>query len=459
MKNINNLLASALGDVAPIVISEKDIATQLTRDISRLAIIKFDGQTPYLKVPTHWQKISRTDLLVVIRNLISSNDRTSVKSTHVAEVAKRLSEDMSLRIDIEASFWKQQYLMNFKNGVVDIRTGELLTDRSKFTFDYVLNADYIANSTENSCPTFMSFIKTSAGEENKECILISIGFALSCLADVKKAIFLIGESDGGKSTLLRLVESAVPSEQVSNISFQQMADRHYIIQLLGKKLNISYDNSAKALDNEQIFKSVVSCERIEGRALRENPVQFTPFVKLLFASNKPYVYKHPDYALYRRMVIIPFEYSVPPEKQDKHLLEKLLRERDAVFSLAARSLKEFVASGYDFRMSPKAKAYLASRIAALHSVEEFLNDRAVVDENGSVPTAVLYDHYRQWCADNALDAEEKAEFKESVLGFNPSITFKKIGPAEKRLWGFKGIRLKTAEELRAPENSKEEQVK
>ena len=107
MKNINNLLTSALGDVAPIVISEKDIATQLTREISRLGIIRFDGQTSYLKVSTHWQKISRTDLLIVIRNLISSNDRTSVKSTHIAEVAKRLSEDMSLRIDIEAAFWKQ----------------------------------------------------------------------------------------------------------------------------------------------------------------------------------------------------------------------------------------------------------------------------------------------------------------------------------------------------------------
>lgn len=456
MKNINNLLTSALGDVAPIVISEKDIATQLTREISRLGIIRFDGQTSYLKVSTHWQKISRTDLLIVIRNLISSNDRTSVKSTHIAEVAKRLSEDMSLRIDIEAAFWKQQYFINFKNGVVNIRTGELITDRSKFAFDYVIDANYIANSTENSCPSFMNFIKTSAGEENKDCILISIGFALSCLTDVKKAIFLIGESDGGKSTLLRLVESAVPSEQVSNISFQQMADRHYIIQLLGKKLNISYDNSAKAMDNEQIFKSVVSCERIEGRALRENPVQFTPFVKLLFASNKPYVYKHPDYALYRRMTIIPFEYSVPPEKQDKHLLEKLLKEKDAIFSLAARSLKEFVASGYDFKMSAKAQAYLASRIAALHSVEEFLSDRATIDQNGSVPTAVLYDHYRQWCADNALDADEKAEFKESVLGYDPAITYKRIGPTEKRLWGFKGIRLKTAEELRAPMDNKKE---
>ncbi len=455
MKNINDLLLSALGDVAPIVISEKDIATQLTRDISRLDIIRFDGQTPYIKLQTHWQKINRTDLTVVIRNMISSNDRTSVKSTHISEVAKRLSEDMSLRIDIEAAFWKQQYYMNFKNGVLNILTGEFTTDRSKWTFDYVLNANYIGNCSEKDCPVFMKFIHTSAGDENLQCIMISIGFALSCLTDVKKAIFLIGESDGGKSTLLRLIESAVPSEQVSNISFQQMADRHYIIQLLGKKLNISYDNSSKPLENEQVFKSVVSCERIEGRALRENPVQFTPFVKLVFGSNMPYVYKHPDYALYRRMTIIPFEYSVPPEKQDKHLLEKLLSERDAIFSLAARSLKEFVASGYDFRMSAKAKAYLDSRIAALHSVEEFLSNRAIIDEKGSVPTAVMYDCYRHWCNDNALDADEKAEFREKVLGYNPDLDYKKIGPKQKRVWGFKGIRLKTAEELSAPEEKKE----
>ena len=209
------------------------------------------------------------------------------------------------------------------------------------------------------------------------------------------------------------------------------------------------------MDNEQIFKSVVSCERIEGRALRENPVQFTPFAKLLFASNKPYVYKHPDYALYRRMVIIPFEYSVPPDKQDKHLLEKLLKERDAIFSLAAKSLKGFVESGYDFHTSPKAKAYLESRIAALHSVDNFLDDRTVVDAEGSVSTAALYEAYRLWCIENALDPVDKAEFKESVLGFDPSIDYKKIGPRSKRVWGFKGLRLKTADELNAPEEKNE----
>lgn len=447
-------ILALLATLTLIVISEKDVATQLTRDISRMGIIKFDGATAYIKLKTHWQKISRADLLVVIRNLITPDDRVRVKSKDITEVAKRLSEDITQKFNIEEAYQKQQYLINFMNGVLNILTGEFTTDRSDYIFDYVINANFI-DCTEKNCPIFMRFIKTSAGVENKDCILISIGFALSSLTNVKKSIFIIGESDGGKSTYLHLIESAVAPELVSNISFQQLGDRHYIIQLLGKKLNISYDNSSKAMDNEQIFKSVVSCEKIEGRALRENPVQFIPTAKLFFASNKPYVFKHPDMALYRRMVLIPFEYSIPPEKQDKQLFDKLIAERDVIFSLAAKSLKEFVRSGYDFKMSPKGKAYLASRIAALHSVKEFLSDRTIIDAKGSVSTAHLYDSYRQWCNDNALTPEDKTEFKESVLGFNPDIDYKKIGPREKRVWGFKGIRLKNAGELNSPDNMNE----
>lgn len=437
------------------MISEKDVSSQITNEIIRLGIIRYDGQTPYVKLPTHFQKINRPDLHIIIRNLICPEYRRNISSYIIVEVGKRLSEELTLKLDIEGAFWKQQELINFKNGVLNIRTGEFRPDRGKNIFDYVLETNYIENATEKGCPNFMRFIATSAGVENKDCILISTGFAISSLTNVKKSVFLIGESDCGKSTYLKLIESAVVPELASSISFQQLADRHYIIQLLGKKLNVSYDNSAKAMDNEQIFKSVVSCERIEGRALRENPVQFIPVAKLFFASNKPYVFKHPDLALYRRMVIVPFEYSIPPNKQDKNLLYKLMTERDVIFSIAAKSLKNFVMSDYDFKMSPKAKAYLASRIATLHSVWEFLSDRAKIDENGSVSAALMFDNYKAWCNENALDAENKAEFKENVLGFNPAVDYKKIGPKQKRVWGFKGLRLKTAEELNTPDDKNE----
>jgi len=442
-----NVIIELLKTIALIVITEKDIASQLTREIINLNIIRFNGQTPYLKLKTHWQKLNHLDFLTLIRNLINSSDRHKVQSKHISEVAKRLSEDINLKFDVESAYQTQQYLINFKNGVYDIKAGKFSEDREKWVFDYVIDVNFNAAFTEKDCPNFMNFIETSVGIENKDCIMISSGYAISSLTDVKKSIFLTGETDGGKSTYLRMLESAVAPELVSNVSFQQLGDRYYIIRLQGKKLNIAYDNSPKPLDNEEVFKSVVSCERIEGRALRENPVQFIPVAKLFFASNKPYVFKHPDLALYRRMVIIPFEYSIPPEKQDKDLFNKLMIERDAIFSLAAKSLKEFVASGYDFKMSAKGKAYLENRITALHSVEGFLSDRAVIDNKGYVSAASLFDYYKQWCAENALDPEEKSTFKESVLGFEPTITYAKVGPAQKRLWGFKGIRLRSSDEF------------
>ena len=64
-------------------------------------------------------------------------------------------------------------------------------------FDYVLNVNYIEHCAEKDCPNFIKFIKTSAGLENYQCILISLGFGISSLTNVKKAIFLFGETDGG----------------------------------------------------------------------------------------------------------------------------------------------------------------------------------------------------------------------------------------------------------------------
>ncbi len=456
MAAIALLITAVLAGITLISITEKDVSTQLTRDISRLGILKFDGETAYMDVKTHWQKISRVDLLKVIRNLVDPNDRHEVGSKVIAEVAKRLAEDIALQFSIEVAYKAQEYLINFKNGVLNILTGEFTTNRNRWIFDYVLNVNYIETCTEKDCPNFMKFIKTSAGLENLQCIMISLGFGISSLTNVKKAVFLFGETDGGKSTFLTMLSEAVAPELVSNINFQQLSNGYFVIQLLGKKLNISYDNSSKPMDNEELFKSIVAGESIIARAIRENPVQFIVRAKLFFASNKPYTYKNPDLALYRRMVFIPFEYSIPPEEQDKELLVKLEKERDVVFSLAARTLKDFIESGYDFKMSPKAQAYLESRIAALHSVDGFLDDRIVVDENGSVSTAALFEAYKLWSTENALDAVDKAEFKESVLAFSPNIEYKKVGPKNKRVWGFKGIRLKTADELNAPEDNKEE---
>lgn len=113
-------------------------------------------------------------------------------------------------------------------------------------------------------------------------------------------------------------------------------------------------------------------------------------------------------------------------------------------------------SGYDFKMSPKAKAYLKSRIVALNNVEEFLSEIVVVDEKGSVVGASLYEKYKEWCKVNLQIPVELSEFKERVAAYAPNIEPKKVGDKNHRRAGFKGIRLKTAEELNAPDDNKED---
>lgn len=441
-----------------ILISEKDIQSQISEELIKRKTIRFDCGTAYIALPTHWQKVQNHELMSIIRNLIAPGDRARVKSTHIVEVAKRISEDISLSIDVEKYYKAQQYLVNFQNCVVDVRTGEIITDRSKYVFTNVLDVEYIEDCTEANCPFFMDFIASSVGVENKDCMFNVTGFMISPLSGVKKSVFLIGDTDGGKSTYICFLESCVAPELVSHVSFQQLADKYFTLQLEGMIMNVSTDNSGQAVGNEHIFKAVVSNERIEGRALRNNPKTFTPHAKLIFASNKPYVFKHPDSAIYRRMVIVPFERSIPEDKQDPELLEKLIAERDVICSISVRRLKRFISSGFDFQMSEKGQAYLTSRIADLNSVKSFLKDRAILDENGAISMANLFETYKGWCKDNSLTADGRNEFRENVLSFSPGIDYRKVGPREKRIWGFRGIRLKTSDELNAPDDNTAERA-
>lgn len=62
--------------------------------------------------------------------------------------------------------------------------------------------------------------------------------------------------------------------------------------------------------------------------------KFRNKAKILFATNHAVGTKEDDSALLRRVVCIPFRYSVPREAQDQELLAKLKQERDAILTRA-----------------------------------------------------------------------------------------------------------------------------
>lgn len=167
---------------------------------------------------------------------------------------------------------------------------------------------------------------------------------------------------------------------------------------------------------------------------------------LIFASNVPLNFAHADDAVYDRFMVVPFENEIPNEKRDRDLLTKLLQERDIIFSVALDQLPDLIQSGYDFKAPERCKRIIEGYRVALHTAEHFLNERCTLCEKGTVSSVLLYKQYCTWCSDNGLEPDGQRTFYSHVRSFAPSICDGKVNHGGSRVNGFRGIKLKDAED-------------
>ena len=107
--------------------------------------------------------------------------------------------------------------------------------------------------------------------------------------------------------------------------------------LLGKMICISPD-----LKYESFKGSAVSwLKRISGGDTITTPVKyrpdmisFKPQARFVLSTNHPIHLTYPDQAFMSRLVVVPFFKTIPPERQDKNLLDKILFEKNAILQKA-----------------------------------------------------------------------------------------------------------------------------
>src|SRR3546814_5354433 len=74
--------------------------------------------------------------------------------------------------------------------------------------------------------------------------------------------------------------------------------------------------------------------------MRQDFFEFMPQFKLIVAGNHKPAIRNIDEAMKRRLHLIPFTITVPPERRDKHLQQKLLAERDGILAWAVQGCLE-----------------------------------------------------------------------------------------------------------------------
>ena len=308
-------------------------------------------------------------------------------------------------------------LIRFLNGTYDIETRQLVaTDSRLFTTVYV---PVCFPTTVEGTPVFDRFIFDATGGNPilMERILEAIGYLIAPGdLSAKAFIYLCGSSDTGKTVLASLISSMFNSSSVAHLALDRFQGHFSTSSLKNKYLNVCADLPSTPLHRDAIatLKQVTGADMISIEGKYQPVESYKPTVKLLFCSNFQLAIRNPDPALMRRIVTIPFNYPVPRERQDCHLLDKLLDERPAIIVKAMDAYLRLRANNYIFAGQDYIDSML-SVVGGTNLLKSFLEMRCVFSPEAYTFTEDLLNAYVDFCAEQGTDPSvTKKQFSQDL---------------------------------------------
>ena len=269
--------------------------------------------------------------------------RSKAKTNEEINIASRLKDDVNILhamnsligirgiIMSKADFDNKPYLLNVRNGVIDLRTGEFRNADSKDHITLQIPVIYNPNAT---CPLFDSFIKQILPDkETRNAVLRYLGYCLTGETREQKALFMVGSGGNGKSTLLETILKLFGSYSASlnmNAFIEPKFKNKSIptpdrAKIIGKRFVVIDEIKQGDILDAGEFKLLTGVNTIPFRRLHKDSDEFTnPSHKFIFSGNYlPELKDDRDGGLLRRLMVVEFPVRFKPEQMDSYLLDKL----------------------------------------------------------------------------------------------------------------------------------------
>ena len=327
-------------------------------------------------------------------------------------------------------------LIDFKNGVWDIRKRKLIPHDSKY-----LQTIQIPHEVKTYVPfkrtrLYDFFRKTKLPKEDVMMILKYMAYCMTTDYGLKCFMVLVGQSNTGKSVLIRFFENLIGSQNTSSLSMHDLNMRFYPSQLYNKLLNSCADNKTLPLNSIENLKKITGGDQIMHEKKGKEPFFFTPFAKLLFSFNQlPLQLEEKSNAFYKRMRVLFMntELFLNNEYVDDLCSDESIEET-IPYLLKLLPLSEIPRT----EISDKCVEML--RIDS-DSIHDFIVNKCVEDENESVAKDDFYQNYIEYCSERGREAHRKHSFMRNMR----SLGYSEIRN-ENRKYCWKGLRMKRGDE-------------
>lgn len=362
--------------------------------------------------------------LIAVDGLITQN--------RIMECFRLICDDTRLR-KAPTELNRDKNLINFQNGVWDIERGELIPHDSKYLQTIQIPHEVGEYKPFKETRLYGFFKKTCLPNEDVKMLLKYMAYCLTLDYGLKTFMILCGQSNTGKSVLIRFFETLVGKQNVASLSMHELNMRFYPAQLYNRLLNSCADNSSLPLSSIENLKKITGGDQIMHERKGKEPFFFTPFCKLIFSFNQlPLQLEEKSNAFYKRMRIL-------------FMNTELFLNNDYVNDLCSEeSVTEIIPyllhllPVKDIPRTSTSDRYVETLRRDSDSIHAFLSKCCKLENNLSTEKTALYEAYCRYCIDTGRESHKKHAFMRNIRAQG----FKEVRDGKTRdyLWSGIGLR-------------------
>jgi putative DNA primase/helicase len=317
-----------------------------------------------------------------------------------------------------------KHLIGVANGVVDLKTGELLKGRPELHITKRAPVGYTQGLRNVRWEQFIDFA-TGGDKELQEWLQRAAGYTLTGL-NTQDVMFLVyGPPGSGKNTFVEALVKALGTQQYSwpldssilaaNDGSSSSTDLYHWAELRGRRMVWVDELPDSERLKENSVKKLTGSSEISARSPGEKPFTFESSAKLWVTTNhRPII---TDEAMWRRLRPIPW--SNVPDNPDPDLKAYLFDPEGALPAVLSWAVEGAIKYLNSSARDPLGWCTAVRTAGEMYQRNEdrigmFLEEETKESAGGGLAVKSLYSVYRMWSEDRGEKAMTQIAFQRKL---------------------------------------------
>jgi putative DNA primase/helicase len=309
------------------------------------------------------------------------------------------------------------WLLNVRNGTLNLKTMELWPHGREDFITKLIDVDYFRDAL---CPVWEAFVARITGEKDelRRFVQKAVGYSLTASTREQCLFILFGLGANGKTTFITVISSLL-ADYAKQTRTETLLVKHGdqipndVARLAGARFVCAIETESGKRLAESLVKQMTGGDKMAARFLHHEYFEFQPTFKLWLAVNHKPRIRGTDHAIWRRIRILPFDVTIPPDEQDPDLIEKLRGELPGILRWATEGCQLWQDHGLK---APEAVTSATEQYREeSDNILTFIDECCERDPDAEVTKGTLYEAYNEWARKSGEYPVTKRDFGGRLL--------------------------------------------